>query len=99
MGACARSVSATRGSRQSIAKPIAGRLPISKVATQPRALLGRTLLLMRIVLEWLGLVGPDPVREEPVAVPVWAPYAVAAIIAIAATAPGVALRVLIDAMV
>jgi hypothetical protein len=32
---------------------------------------------MRIVLEWLGLVGPDRSRREPVAVPGWAPVAVA----------------------
>ena len=32
---------------------------------------------MRIVLEWLGLVDPDGSRKEPVAVPSWAPLAVA----------------------
>jgi hypothetical protein len=32
---------------------------------------------MRVVLEWLGLVGPDRSRREPVAVPGWAPVAVA----------------------
>lgn len=55
--------------------------------------------MMRIVLEWLGLVGPDPARKEPVAVPAWGPFVVAAIIAIAATALGVILKVLIDATV
>jgi hypothetical protein len=33
---------------------------------------------MRVVLEWLGLVEPDRSRREPVAVPGWAPVAVAA---------------------
>ena len=55
--------------------------------------------MMRIVLEWLGLVGPDPARKEPVAVPAWGPYAVAAIIAIAATALGVLLKMFIAATV
>lgn len=32
---------------------------------------------MRIVLEWLGLVEPERGRREPVAVPAWAPMAVA----------------------
>ncbi|MBA3690066.1 MAG: hypothetical protein H0W82_01480 [Actinobacteria bacterium] len=32
---------------------------------------------MRVVLEWLGLVEPDRSRREPVAVPGWAPLAVA----------------------
>lgn len=33
---------------------------------------------MRIVLEWLGLVGPQRGRREPVALPAWAPLVVAA---------------------
>jgi hypothetical protein len=32
---------------------------------------------MRIVLEWLGLVDPPRGRREPVALPAWAPLAVA----------------------
>ena len=36
---------------------------------------------MRLVLEWLGLVEPDRSRKEPVAVPSWAPVAVAASVA------------------
>jgi hypothetical protein len=36
---------------------------------------------MRVVLEWLGLVEPDRSRKEPVAVPSWAPVAVAAAVA------------------
>jgi hypothetical protein len=39
---------------------------------------------MRIVLEWLGLVDPDGSRKEPVAVPSWAPLAVAAGVALLA---------------
>jgi hypothetical protein len=41
---------------------------------------------VRIVMEWLGLVEPDRSRREPIAVPAWAPYAVAASLAIAAGA-------------
>ena len=32
---------------------------------------------MRIVLEWLGLLEPPRARREPVALPTWAPIAVA----------------------
>ena len=39
---------------------------------------------MRVVLEWLGLVEPDRSRREPVAVPSWAPVAVAASVALLA---------------
>ena len=55
--------------------------------------------MMRIVLEWLGLVGPDSARKEPVAVPAWGPYAAAAFVAIAATVLGVLVKVLITATV
>jgi hypothetical protein len=41
---------------------------------------------VRIVMEWLGLVQPDRSRREPVAVPAWAPYAVAVTVAVAAGA-------------
>ncbi len=34
---------------------------------------------MRLVLEWLGILRPDPRRREPVALPAWAPYIAAAI--------------------
>lgn len=40
---------------------------------------------MRVVLEWLGLVEPDRSRREPVAVPGWAPLAVATGAALLAT--------------
>ena len=39
---------------------------------------------MRVVLEWLGLMEPDRSRREPVAVPSWAPVAVAASVALLA---------------
>jgi hypothetical protein len=41
---------------------------------------------LRAVLEWLGLLEPDPSRREPIAVPRWAPLAVAVVlVAVAAT--------------
>jgi hypothetical protein len=41
---------------------------------------------LRAVLEWLGLLEPDSSRREPIAVPRWAPFAVAlALLAVAAT--------------
>ncbi|MDH4111168.1 MAG: hypothetical protein OEV60_00615 [Actinomycetota bacterium] len=52
---------------------------------------------MRLVLEWLGLVRPDPARKEPVAVPAWAPYAVAAVIALTATGSVALLRLILGA--
>jgi hypothetical protein len=54
---------------------------------------------MRIVLEWLGLVRPDPARKEPVPVPAYGPYVVAAIIALTATGMAALLRLIIGAMV
>ena len=39
---------------------------------------------MRVVLEWLGIVEPDRSRKEPVAVPGWAPVAVALTVALLA---------------
>ena len=40
---------------------------------------------LRAVLEWLGLLEPDRSRREPIAVPRWAPVAVAlALVAVAA---------------
>jgi hypothetical protein len=54
---------------------------------------------MKLVLEWLGLVRPEPGRREPVALPAWAPYAVAAIIAMAATGLAALVRLLIGAIV
>jgi hypothetical protein len=38
---------------------------------------------VRVVMEWLGLLQPDPSRREPVAVPAWAPYVFAASVALA----------------
>lgn len=54
---------------------------------------------MRLVLEWLGLMRPDPARKEPVAVPGWAPYVVAASIAVTSTVLAALLRLVIDASV
>ena len=46
--------------------------------TNPQARMRRRRWMgMRTVLEWMGLVAPDRSRREPVAVPAWAPYAVA----------------------
>jgi hypothetical protein len=42
---------------------------------------------LRAVLEWLGLLDPDPSRREPIAVPRWAPFAVA-LVALAVAAIG-----------
>ncbi len=53
---------------------------------------------MRLALEWLGLVHRDAARKEPVAVPAWAPYAVAATIAVTATAAAALLRLVIGAL-
>ena len=58
-----------------------------------------THVVMRLVLEWLGFMRPDPARKEPVAVPAWAPYAVAAIIAVTATGSAALLRLVIGASV
>jgi hypothetical protein len=35
---------------------------------------------LRAVLEWLGLLEPDPSRREPIAVPRWAPFAIAVVL-------------------
>jgi hypothetical protein len=35
---------------------------------------------LRAVLEWLGLLEPDPSRREPIAVPRWAPFAIAMVL-------------------
>jgi hypothetical protein len=50
---------------------------------------------LRLVLEWLGLVEPERSRREPVAVPRWAPYAVAVTLVVVAAAGAMALRVLL----
>lgn len=78
---------APRGSRDSVAE------------AQPHTHSSRTFLVMRLVLEWLGLTQPDPARKEPVAVPVWAPYVVAATIAVTATGLAALLRLIIGASV
>jgi hypothetical protein len=54
---------------------------------------------MRLVLEWLGLMPPDPARKQPVAVPAWGPYLVAASIAIGATATAVLVRLIVGVLI
>ncbi len=53
---------------------------------------------MRVVLEWLGLVEPDRSRREPVAVPGWAPLAVATTVAFLAGAATFTVWVLLRAL-
>jgi hypothetical protein len=53
---------------------------------------------MRIVLEWLGIVGPDRSRKEPVAVPGWAPLAVATSVAVLAGVAALAAWLLLRAL-
>jgi hypothetical protein len=50
---------------------------------------------MRIVLEWLGLVGPERGRREPVALPAWAPLVVAAATTVLIYLASLALRTLL----
>jgi hypothetical protein len=47
---------------------------------------------LKAVLEWLGLVEPDRSRREPIAVPRWAPYAVAALLVAVAALGAVAIE-------
>jgi hypothetical protein len=54
---------------------------------------------MRLVLEWLGLVRPDPGRKQPVAVPAWGPCVVAAIAAIGAMATAALVRLIVGALI
>lgn len=54
---------------------------------------------MKLVLEWLGLARPDRARKEPVALPAWVPFALAAFIAVVATGLTALLRLLIGASV
>ncbi len=53
---------------------------------------------MRVVLEWLGLVEPDRSRREPVAVPGWAPVAVATSVAFLAGAASIMVWALLRAL-
>ena len=76
-------------------------IPISGLGTpldlNRTATSAEDLQVMRLVLEWLGVVPPDPARKEPVAVPAWAPIAVAAVIAVTATGLAALLRLAIGA--
>ena len=93
-------VAAAEGGRQSIATGDAA--PFFTASARLRCSTdgsrGPNTAVMRIVLEWLGLVRPDPARRQPVAVPAWAPYAVAASVAMVATVVAVTLRLLIGAV-
>jgi hypothetical protein len=76
-------------SGESITRRLAGEPPAGRVGI-PSSSCGEYPMSMgmrvRIVMEWLGLVEPDRSRREPIAVPAWAPYAVAASVAISAGA-------------
>jgi hypothetical protein len=52
---------------------------------------------LRLVLEWLGLIEPDRSRREPIALPRWAPWAVALVVVTAAALGAVLLSVLLGA--
>jgi hypothetical protein len=54
---------------------------------------------MRLVLEWLGLMRPDPARRQPVAVPGWGPYVVAATAAAGVTAAAALVRLIVGALI
>lgn len=77
----------------------AARSDMDRLTAQSPASWRRTSRVMKLVLEWLGLVRPDPGRREPVAVPAWATHAVAAFIAMTATGLAALLRLLIGAIV
>lgn len=66
---------------------------------QPGGRERRTPRVMRLVLEWLGLMRPDPARKEPVVVPAWGPYVVAASVALLATATAALLHLVIGRLV
>jgi hypothetical protein len=50
---------------------------------------------MRIMLEWLGLLEPQPGRREPVALPAWAPLALCGCAALAIYLVSLAARALL----
>jgi hypothetical protein len=50
---------------------------------------------VRAVLEWLGLVQPDPARRAPVALPRWAPWVVSLLLVGAAAVGAVVLSALL----
>jgi hypothetical protein len=54
---------------------------------------------LRVVLEWLGLVEPERSRREPVALPRWAPRAVALAAVTAAALAAAVLAALLTARV
>jgi hypothetical protein len=50
---------------------------------------------LRAVLEWLGLVQPDPRRPDPIALPRWAPWVVPLVLVAAAGVGAVVLSALL----
>jgi hypothetical protein len=50
---------------------------------------------LRAVLEWLGLLEPDPSRREPIAVPRWAPFVVALALLVVAAVGAVAISAML----
>jgi hypothetical protein len=53
---------------------------------------------MRIVLAWLGLIDLDRDQREPVAVPTWAPYAIAGVVTTGAGLVALLLSFLVRAL-
>jgi hypothetical protein len=53
---------------------------------------GADASVMRIVLEWLGLVEPQRGRRSPVALPAWAPIFVAGAVTLCVSIVSLALR-------
>jgi hypothetical protein len=51
------------------------------------------------VLEWLGLVEPDPSRREPIALPRWAPWVVALLLVTAAALGAIVITALLVPLV
>ena len=50
---------------------------------------------LRAVLEWLGVLEPDPSRREPIAVPRWAPFAVALALVVVAAVGAIAINAML----
>jgi hypothetical protein len=53
---------------------------------------------VRVVMELLGLLQPDPPQRDPMAVPAWAPYAVAASVALSGGAIALLTRLILRAL-
>jgi hypothetical protein len=77
MGARSRGGQPGKYSQAASRRPQAN--PSTSVGESPMSMAMR----VRVVMEWLGLLQPDPSRREPAAVPAWAPYVIAASVALA----------------